>query len=225
MSDKLKLIVAASASAFVLLLAMLLPLAFRSGGQGTETVYSLGERAALFAGYWGGSGDVDWKKIDKPTKQQEKAGEELLGALVGSYVPDKRLSSPTPGGREYVSVSNDVCSIDLCRMWMSAQGDWQNWLDVCFDLDTGDVYYLYLSSECLFNGNDYLHDQSAGFDAKNVADRIAELIGYELRYLVWSGNPADTATAVYMSGGSSVCVDINCIYYEATLVDVKICCV
>lgn len=223
MSDKLRLIVSACVSAFFLLLAMLLPLAFRSG-QVVEGTYSLGERAALFADYWSGSGGADWKKLDGPTKQQEKAGDELLTMLVDSYVPDTRLTDPRSDGREYVSVSNDVCSIELCRMWMSAQGDWQNWLDVCFDLDTGDIYYLYLSSECLFNGNDYLHDQSVSLDAGTVADRIAERIGYDLRYLVWSGDPADTATAVYTSGGSFVSVDISCVYYEATLIDVKICC-
>lgn len=224
MNDKLKLIVAASASAFLLLLAMLLPLAFR-GGQDAEEVYGLGERAALFADYWSGSGGTDWKKLDAATKQQEKAGDELLAMLVDSYVPDKRLKTPVPDGREYISVSNGVCSINLCRMWMSAQGDWQNWLDLCFDLDTGDIYYFYFSGECLFNGNDYLYDADSGFDAESVADRIAEFIGYDLRYLVWSGSPADTATAVYMSQGSSVCVDISCTYYEATLIDVKICCV
>ncbi|MGN1001579.1 MAG: hypothetical protein ACI4PC_02310 [Oscillospiraceae bacterium] len=223
MSDKLKLIVAGSATAVLLLLAMLVPLAFRNGEE-TAAPGTLGERASLFAAYWDGSDEVNWKKIEKPSKQQEKAGAQLLETLVEEIVPDKRLTEAAPGGREYVRVSNDLLSMDLCRMWMSAQGDWQNWLDLYFDLDTGDIYYLYLSSECLFNGNDYL-DEPAAFDAENVADRIGEWIGYDLRYLVWSGDPTDTATAVYMAGGSSVCVDISCTYYRATLIDVKIRCV
>lgn len=225
MTDKLKLIIAASAAAMLVLLAMLIPLAFRGSGESLEQAADLGRRAALFAEYWNSSGEVSWKKIEEPTKAQERVGSELMEELVQSYVPDKRLVDTAPGGREYVRVTDGTLSMELCRMWMSAQGDWQNWLDVCFDLDTGDIYYLYLSSECLFNGNEYLSSPEGGLDAQMVAELAAERLGYELRYLVWSGETADTATAVYMSEGSSVCVEISCIYYEATLVDVKLCCV
>lgn len=231
MTDKLRTIICASLTAAVLVAAMLLPLAFRTGGeQEPAGAFGFSQRAALFADYWSGDGETEAEPIEKPAKRDVEACRLRMQELVERYTLDRRLEEAEPTGSTYVKVSGPSGELRLCRMWLQAQGDWQNWLDVCFDMDTGDVYYFYFSGECLFNGNDYLdglglNRLGESLDPEYAASQLSRAIGYDLQYLDWSGQAADSARAVFTAEGSAVCYELKCIYYDATLVDVKICCV
>lgn len=226
MTEKLRTIIAASLTAAILVAAALVPLAFRDRAETVEkTGLDAGERAALFAEYWSGNGDVKSERIEKPSKSSVEACEKLMDDFVEKYTLDEELSGSDTRGSEYTLISGENGDMRICRMWMQYKGDWQNWMDMCFDMDTGSVYYFYMSSECLFNGNRYLGKVEGGLDAAAVADKIAEELRLDLEYLDWSGKSEDAATAVYITNGRALRLSINCIYYESTLIDVKVCCI
>ena len=93
-------------------------------------------------------------------------------------------------------------------------------------MDTGEVYYLYVSSKCISNGEVYLDALPEGFNTQIAAEQIARDRGCELIKVVWSGKTGDTATAVYLDGGGSAfCMELTCTYYQSSLLDVKFYCV
>ena len=110
------------------------------------------------------------------------------------------------------------------RKWVEWQGDWRNWLDVCFDADSGELYYLYLSSECLSSYSDYIGAVPAQFGAAYVAEILADEMDYELLYLDVPDDDANSIIASYLCGGSALRLRISCIYHESVLMDVKVCC-
>ena len=226
--DRLTLTFYASVMGVVFLLAALLPLAFRTGG--SEVVDSggtgTGERAAIFSAYWNdGARGCTVRSIPGPEKKDIDACTQRMSEIVDRCVIDAQRAAAGSAGSEYVSVTNDAGTIRICRMWMEFQGDWNNWIDACFDMDTGEVYYLYVSSKCISNAETYLDALPEGFNTQTAAEQIAEERGCELVKVVWSGKTGDTATAVFLDGGSAVCMELTCTYYQSSLLDVKLCCV
>lgn len=209
------------------LLAALLPLAFRGGSTETESVgFGAGDRAAIFSAYWNDSGrGCTVRNIPGPEKMDIDKCTQRMEEIVGACVIDSQRGPANSAGSEYVSVTNDAGTIRTCRMWMEFQGDWNNWIDVCFDMDTGEVYFLYVSSKCISNGEIYIDALPEGFNTQTVAEMIADERGCELIKVVWNGKTGDTATAVFLDDGSAVCMELTCTYYQSSLLDVKLCCV
>lgn len=223
-----RLVYYAVAAAVVFLLAALLPLAFRpdSVEAADSGEFDAGARAAVFSAYWndGGRG-CTVRNIPGPERKDIDACTQRMSEIVGACVIDTQSGAANSAGSEYVSVSNDLGTIRTCRMWMESQGDWNNWIDVCFDMDTGEVYYLYVSSKCISNGETYLDALPEGFNTQTAAEQIAARRGCELVKVVWSGKTGDTATAVFLDDGSAVCMELTCTYYQSSLLDFKLCCV
>ena len=219
----------AVAAAAVFLLAALLPLAFRAGGGevAESGEFDAGARAAVFSAYWNDSArGCTVRNMSGPEKKDIDKCTQRMSEIVDMCVIDLQRGSANSAGSEYISVTNDEeKTIRICRMWMEFQGDWNNWIDVCFDMDTGEVYYLYVSSKCISNAENYIDALPDGFNTQTAAEQIAHERGSELVKVVWSGKTGDTATAVYLDGGSAVCMELTCTYYQASLLDVKLCCV
>lgn len=224
MNDKMKLMTFGSAAALCFLLAALMPLLFMNRGSAKESL-SEGERAAIFAAYWGGEQEsVTAERIDQPAKRDVESCEKRLGEIVDKCTFDLVPGETQSSGSEYLTLTSGEDEMRICRIWRQRQGDWRNWLDVCFDMDTGELYYLYLSSECLKNQSAYADVLPAELSASFVADYIDGMGGYELINLDWTGSANDEATAIYTVGGSAVVMKISCIYYKSTLVDIKLTC-
>lgn len=229
MNDRMKLIIYGGVTAAVFVVSALLPLLFRSGeaARPRDRGLSVGDRAEIFDAYWNGVGeDCQVKLISDP----EKGALELCSARMEQIsllcLADKESGEVKSEGSEYISVSRGEDEIRLCRMWIELQSDWRSWLDLCFDMDNGDVYYFYLSAECLSNPGKYSELIPDGMDAASIAEHLARQRGYELLHLNWENtDSAETATAIYTSEGSAVCMSISCFYYKSALIDVKICCV
>lgn len=225
MNDKMKLLSYGIAAAVCFLLAALLPLAFAGNGEAPDYL-NRGERAAIFAAYWNGEQDsVSAERIDQPGKRDvescEKRFAELLDKCTFDLVPGEMQSS----GSEYLTLTaNEDDEISICRIWRQRQGDWRNWIDVCFDVDTGELYYLYLSSECLKNQSDYSDILPGELSAGFVAEYIDSMTDYKLINIDWSGRSGDDATAIFQINGSAIIVKISCVYHKSTLVDIKLTC-
>lgn len=223
--ERTRLIISAAAAAVFLVAALLIPLAFRGGRQEVQTD-ARGARAELFAAYW--SGEREGLEVlggESIAKKYAPDCEERINAIISDCTFDKNELLTQSEGHEYLTVRRGEDEVTLCRFWRQYQGDWRNWLDVCFDADTGDVYYLYLSSECVKNRPEYAMSMPAGLDAGYVADRLAEREGSRLLSSEWSGSSADPLTAIYSVDGSAIKMSISCIYYESTLIDIKLVCI
>ena len=227
-----RLTAAGCACGALLILALLVPLAFRSpteaqGSAAALLTKPLAEaRAALFIAFWygaeGGAGGTVEITVAK-TEPDAVTGaycEQHMAALTARCIDDRSLADPTPTGSEYTTVTGeDGTELRLCRMWLQARGDWQNWLDVCFDADNGRIYYLYLSRERLTNGSLYAGTERPDWGA--AAASLAEGAGGRLRH--FSENSTG-GTAVVETEEGILCYQITGAYYDA-LTDVRINCV
>ena len=220
-----KLRLGGAAVGLLLLGAILIPLAFRTlpeEPEETESPQENGGAAAVFAEYWNMGQEDSGITVEKPTPSEKtvKFCEAQMRTLTDLCIDDRALDDPTPTGSEYTVLrSPDGTEVPLCRMWLEARGDWQNWLDVCFDAATGELYYLYLSRECLTNQKKYPLNSSVS--AEEIADRLAQAYDWTLRFI--GGDREKSAIAVLDRDGETVCFQIDCKNFD-TLTDIKICC-
>ena len=224
LNDRAKLLVSICAAGAVLLAAMLLPLAFRaSDGNVSEKPDTPRDRFALFAEYWLRGPEESALSISHPDKLSETtktACEDQMRKLVERCAEDHALNYTGPTGSEYTMIRDESgTQLLLCRMWLEARGDWQNWLDVCFDAENGEIFYFYLSRECLTNRRDY--QTGTVPDAAGVAGILSETYGWTLRWL--DPNDAGSTAAVFETENGTVCYQIDCKAFD-TLVDIKFCC-
>ena len=223
--ERTQLLLSVAGVAVVVIAALLLPRAFRASGGGDAPAeeMTLEERTQLFSLYWNRGAEDNGLTVTKPDpvpRRMKDTCETVMHTLIARSIDDQGLDDLTPTGSEYTVVTDgDGRELHLCRMWLEKRGDWQNWLDVCFDADTGELYYYYLSRECLTNRRLYRREEIP--DAKVLAEKLAEEKGWTLRYLTEGAD--GTAAAVCSTPGGTVCFEISCRWYDA-LVDVKLCC-
>ena len=225
LDERKQLLLSAGAVGLCLVLAAVFPLLFRTQPQPraeTPSEYGsvLEHKIALFQDFWanGGAAAAETQSII-PDREMETFCEERMRAIVARGVDDRELSYTMPTGREYTLVSDDTGAVRLCRMWLQARGDWQNWVDACFDAETGRIYYLYISRECLTNRGLYAGTERG--TAESVANALAEAGGGTLRH--FNGDNRD-GTALVESESGLICYEIKCNWYDA-LIDVRIICV
>lgn len=223
-NERTKLLVSIGAVVLVLLVAMLLPLAFRGvpAEEKPDAGLSLEERTRMFADYWTLGAEASGFTVTKPDpvpRKMKETCETVMRTLIARSIDDRALEDLSPTGSEYTVVSDENGrEIAVCRMWLEKRGDWQNWMDVCIDADTGEIYYFYLSRECLTNRRLYEIPEA---DAASVAETLAEDRGWTLRYL--AEEPDGGAAALYSSPGGTLCYQISCRVYDA-LIDIQLCC-
>ena len=224
-TERNRLLISVCGAALVVVAAMLIPLGFRASpsGENAPTVMSLEERTQMFADYWAVGAEEGGFLVEKPDpvpRKMKETCETVMRTIIARSIDDHALTDAMPTGSEYTVVTDgEGRELQLCRMWLEKRGDWQNWMDVCFDADTGELYYYYLSRECLTNRRLYRREEIP--DAKVLAEKLAEDKGWTLRYLTEGAD--GTAAAVCSTPGGTVCFEISCRWYDA-LVDVKLCC-
>ena len=225
LDERKQLVLTACVVGGLLVLAALIPLLFRTAPpeRTDENLSSAMEhRTALFAAYWN-EGDASGLDAETmiPDREMETFCENRMRTLVADSVIDEDFSYSVPTGREYTLVSDGSNSVRLCRMWLQSKGDWQNWVDACFDAETGRLYYLYVSRECLTNRSRYTGLGTGRDSAEAIAGLLAEDGGMTLRHFTGEKR---SGTAVMDSPDGTVCYEIRCNWYDA-LIDVRIVCV
>jgi len=223
-NDRSRQLISICAAALVVIAAMLIPLGFRAnpGGEDVPAAMSLEERAQMFADYWTSGAEEGAFVVEKPDpvpRRMKETCETVMRTIIARSIDDHGLSDSAPTGSEYTVVSDgDGRELKLCRMWLERRGDWQNWLDVCMDAETGELYYYYLSRECLTNRKNY--SAPVQTDAAQIADLLATENGWSLRLLT---DEDGAAAAVYSTPGGTLCYEISCRVYDA-LIDVRLAC-
>lgn len=222
--DKTKLLISVFTTAAVFVVCALIPLFVKVREEATPGL-SYGERAAVFSAYWNDKDpNVKMRSVTSPGKSAENFSSGRAQQLLQECFIDRQELQLDTQGSEFFTLTYEDKTVNICRKWEQCQGDWRNWIDMCFDADSGEVYYLYISCECLKNSTLYRGLLSDEVDTEYVAGKLGEKSGYELLYLDWSGNSEDNGTALYMKGSDALRFRVSCIYYDATLIDIKICC-
>ncbi len=223
-SDRAKLLGSIALVVLVLVAAMLLPLSFRSepGAEEPPAPLTLEERAQMFADYRTGAAGTEFsvEKPDPVPQRMQQTCETVMRTLIARAINDQGLAETAPTGSEYTIVTDgEGRELHLCRMWLERRGDWQNWMDVFMDADTGELYYFYLSRECLTNRKNYPLTETP--DAAQIAELLTAENGWTLRHL--TAEEDGSAVAVCSTPGGTVCFSIACRVYDA-LIDVKLAC-
>ena len=135
-----QLLVYGGAALLVFLLSALLPLLFRKAPEEVLSPLNRSERAALFSAYWNG-GDESIKEPLTPSAETETRCRERMRQLTDICFQDEQDWTVESEGSEYFTLSGEGGEARLCRSWLQCQGDWRNWLDVCFDAESGELYF------------------------------------------------------------------------------------
>lgn len=208
----------------VFLLAALIPLNFIDKADNGEYSGFI-SRAELFAQYW--SGDENGylvEKIAEPTQQELDYCAERFEEVVSQCRVDRAKETEVKmDGSEYVELSSAGTSLRLCRKWLQYSGDWNSWIDVCFDMQTGEVYYLYTNGECIYNSGKYAGKAPGSANVQELAQIIAKQTGMEL-FHVDESDDSGAATAIFLHENTPVKFTLSLVYYEGRLFDVKIAC-
>ena len=220
LSEKIKTYVYIGTALLVFLIGCFLPLAFSGGADAKAERDS--ENAALFVKFSNNEKYVKKKVIKKVSNSKVNACEEKFNEIISEYIVDYAPRKTINEGSEFITVSFEGKSIELCRMWLQDQGDWTNWVDVYMDANTGFIYYLYVSSICVYNNDKYINAIEVAPDCKNIATSIAEKTGYNLEIVNWSGKSEDSAKVFTRLGGDALIWNVNCSYHPASLIDIKI---
>lgn len=222
-NERTKMLLAAALSGAALLLAIFLPLAFFSPVKDDAPDTGAEQKAELFAQYWYAAEEesgVYSEKVAVPKQEMLTRCEETMRDIVSQWIYDAGIEYAAPSGSEYTRVQNETGEMTLCRMWLEEQGDWRNWLDVCFDAESGTLYYFYLSRECLRNQK--IYGDNSGLTTELVAQRLAEFLHGNIRYFS-APDEAGACAAVISTPGGTICYSINCKAYDR-LIDIKINC-
>ena len=222
LSEKTKLIVYLSITILVFIGSCLLPLAFRGRADTSVRFFDTGERAAMFVAYQSKGKDVQVKVLDSVSSADANFCKNRANEIVSLCRIDNKNGKTITNGSEYLQLSDDDNVLRLYHIWAQDEGDWTNWMDIYFDMDTGFVYYLYVSSVCLSNASDYAGALDSSFNTKYAANLLAEETGWTLKHFSWSGNAEDAAYVVTGKDGDVICWNIYCSYYESTMLDLKI---
>ncbi len=220
LSEKTKKYVYIGTALLVFLISCFLPLAFSGGANVSSANES--EKAFIFVKYINNEKYVKSKINTKPGNAKIKFCKEIFNEILANGVIDNASRKTISEGCEFINVSYEGESIELCRMWLQDQGDWTNWVDIYIDADTGFVYYLYISGICVYNNAEYLDAFDVNPDCRNIASYIAEKYGYNLEIVNWSGKSEDSAKVFMRLGGKALVWSISCSYHPGSLMDIKI---
>lgn len=214
--ERLPLILGAAAAALALLLAAIVPALFvrEAANEAAAVPLTTGERAALFQLYWAEDEHCAVERFQR----SDFAAEALAAsdALVQQLRADLRFDKGEPvtdtaGEYFYRLWTQDGRSLRMQEYYEQSSGDWSNWFRVFVDIDTLDVYFLYESSKCLKNKQNYPLDDVPG--AWDLAEAWQEYMGYdEFVYLSGEGNSASVA---YIDGEQTIYGDVRFTTYSS----------
>ncbi|MCD8373550.1 MAG: hypothetical protein LUC20_00340 [Oscillospiraceae bacterium] len=151
------LALALSVTAALRVLALVLPLLCVRGSSNSPepTLLSEGEAAALFADWWSGSGSCEARRTAEVAAEREEYAAARFSELVSRCLPPDESARISESGSDYVTLSDGSGeNLRLCRKWQLMSGEWVRWIDVCFDMDTGFVYYIYINGQSITGDED-----------------------------------------------------------------------
>lgn len=226
MSRKRKLIIFSALTLAILVLAALIPVHFLNNDavEKSDKQLRVSQRADLFDLYWReASGGYDFSALDLDNEAELSQSRQKIDGLLADMVMDEAKGIVSSEGNEFFELTDhEGKTMRIWHSWSEWSGEWKNWFDVYIDIDSLDIYYLYLSSECLVKPRSYVPEPFPYSDAMNAAGHWQSVCGYELIGVSWSGEPTETAASIYLFDNDAIHYGINCIYHPGILFDLRI---
>ena len=224
MSRGARTAVAYSITALVLLLAMWVPSLFAPNVK--DEPLTNAERVSMFCDYFN-------KRDPGMQVSEQSVPVSSLSSYLGNSVTildtmiEPMISalllepgSAADGNRRAIlcEITDDYGRASrVLRLFSEWEIDWHNWLDLCIDIDTGELYYMYISSRCLNNRENYTADR---IDRPSTPAEAVTLwstfTGQQSVSLDWSGTIGDTAFAVFSSDSEQIEYVVDCKFYPYT---------
>ena len=212
---KLPMILGIAGTALVVLLAATLPALFIPPASIEAPVIPAtpGERAALFEKFWNEDSSCEVILLERSAFSEAELAPSgaRFAALHDAFMFDDASPAPESSGEHfYILRGENGVTLRMREFYEQSTGDWSNWFRVFTDIDGEDIYFLYQSSKCLQNAENY---DFSGVDAWTLADHWMETIGaQECMYLGVEGNEA---RAVYLQGERAMYYRIRYTSYTA----------
>ena len=219
-------LIGAGATLLVLILCAWLPSMFRADpsewdepSPAPTTAPAAPDRRALWADYR--TGEVTGTSLSASEVGNDAKEAQLMAQrLMDELVMDAESRRQTSTGEMYIEVAG---GLRLYHVWREWTGDWGNWLEFYIDIDTREVYYFYVSSECYANFSYYANELPASFNTEDGAEVWGELTGLGApSAFEWSGDPDEAAQVRYR--GAAYTIRVKCYFdvsYPAGLFDFK----
>ena len=136
------------------------PLPDGSTAPATFPLTELEDKAELYLKY---NGDTSGTAVKKTPLSFEDGSDfvqpcnELLENLFSYFVIDEAEYSVGEEGFNYFSLTDSTgATIRVAERYKRWYGDWENWLRIAVDVDSLDIYYVYISCNCLENFEKYM---------------------------------------------------------------------
>lgn len=240
------------ATVAVLVVCAVLPLGFISpqlpDNEGAEYL-SMSQKTDIFLTYWNegygdGRGGYEYEELSR-----DDLSAESLDLCVGikdllwdNFTVDDVYGEFEVQGETFFKMTNERGQeVRFYHAWYRWTGSWSNWFNLCTDVDTGVIYYFYVSSVFLENlmttkevpaAPDLGQTAAASMAVAPYTDSVAmaslwsRFCGYELVSVRESGESSDDGTpiysAAYLAENEELSYNVSCKYYPRSLLDIKL---
>ena len=155
-------------------------------------------------------------------KAMQTINDFLIKTEVPNFLYDEMKNLADSANIQSLSINTKGgAKLPVIRMFLQWQVNWNNWIDVYIDGDSGKILYLYASGSCI---NQVKTDETALVPSLDlIASVFSEHSGYKQLGSERSTNPDENAINVlFTDGTANEEYKINLIYYPGTMYDLKI---
>lgn len=211
-----------------LLFCAVLPLFFRNTAEPSPSsidvsaapaafpLRELDDKTELFLKYNGGASGTGVTKTPlafEDGSDYVQPSNNLLESLFSQFGIDEEEYDVGEEGFNYFSLTDSTgATIRVAERYKRWYGNWENWLRIAVDIDSLDIYYVYISCNCLEHFERYMDDP---IYIKDVATSFGRVTGMDIldisdSYSITSGKNRFTAlyglkdeTRSYLISGST----------------------
>lgn len=125
--------------------------------------------------------ELDSSEVDAGKQQSCR---EVMDTVISNFVADRSSAETlTATGTNLYSLTDEYGrSINVMEYYRDWTGDWKNWFIMQMDLDTGEIYHVYMSGMCQRNFEDYMNVVVSGYE-EVIWQAWAAFIGMDFKSL------------------------------------------
>ena len=211
---KLPLVLGVAATALAVLLAATIPALFipSKSTDAPEIPASPGERAALFNQFWNEDASCEVLSLDRSAFSEAElaASGRRIRALREAFLFDDAQPLPESSGEHFFILrGKNGVTLRMRESYEQSVGDWSNWFRVFTDIDEEEVYFLYHSSKCLRNAENY---DFGDLNAQTLAEGWKDVLGASS--CAWTPDAGTASHAVYVKGEQALYYDLSYTSYR-----------
>lgn len=168
------------------------------------------------------AGKKDANSYDSGISQRdEQKMTRMTQEVLDEFSVDQGAEATEASGAQCVSICLNGGRIRVWHYYRQWRGDWRNWMEMYIDVDTGEVYYFYLSSGCE-NKTDAYTAMENTHSATELAAVWLKKWGLTVEDITEEDDDGQTVLAHCDDGESSANYSVTWKYYPGSLLDFKI---